>query len=315
MSIRLLVIGCVVVAALQLGIIGSFAAGPKEEGTARISADQVVIGDAGTLAVTGSDFRACAGKAMSLSLIFPLPPRPGYNRIDEAPRMGLQAVKVDGSGSFEGALSVPKDFPGAWIGYVAMEGQCVTTGRQRLLGTVRVAVPLGSSVAQSLGISETSGSVVVIPADAVTTYPIMPDDPQKDPYAHFQPVVLVDSAGKICSQDGTSRKSPSGDILLAVAAGGCAPGTAAVVVGPQKVTLVDRATVRPGYAVGLPVTWPPPGTGDAGSEPVRPSAPSSGKGAGVHSAGSSDETIWVAGGALALVFLFGIVAATRRPSR
>ncbi len=219
-----------------------------------------VIGSVEPVLVSQTHLTTCASSEVTVSLIFPGPPRAGYNRIDEAPRLSARTVRVDAEGAVATSLDVPAEYPGAWLGYVAMEGACVTAARQQLLASVRVAVPLGTQAARDLGIDAEVGSVVVIPAEAVATYPIMVDDPEKGPYKHFAPVRLVDAAGNVCAEARDPSVDAAGDIVVVVPDGACGE-VASLVVGPRSVTLVDKAILRAGYAVGMPITWPPPSSG------------------------------------------------------
>jgi len=241
-----------------------------EDGSVSVSGNVLAVGSADRLAVHGSGFASCAGQGVTISLLVPLAPAPGVNRIDDAPRLNSQAVSVDGSGSFTAELTAPSDFPGDWIGYVAMEGQCVVTAKQRLLSEVRIAVRLGSPVGTQLGLAD-SGEAIVIPATAIQVYPIMPDDPQKDPYAHFTPARVINSAGADCSDGSTSERNPRGDLVISIDSARC-PSAEAVVVGPKQVSLLDPPVILKDHAVGQPVAWPPPGSGtrDPGAVPAPP---------------------------------------------
>ncbi len=186
---------------------------------------------------------------------------------------------------------------------MALEGDCVTTGKQRLLAEVRVGVRLGSPEASALGIQANGGSVVVIPARAITGYPILPDEPEKDPYKHFTPIVLRNAAGAVCTRAGQPARNAAGDLIVAVAHGACPEGETTVAVGRPGTTLLSLASVRPGYAVGLQVTWPPPSSGNE-----VPGAPATGNGRQPE-AGDS-EVAWlpfalVAAGAGALALSAG----------
>ncbi|MBE0608394.1 MAG: hypothetical protein IH609_03370 [Dehalococcoidia bacterium] len=254
-----------------------------------------VIGSGEPVLVSQMFLTSCAFSEVTVSLIFPGPPRPGYNRIDEAPRLNARAVRVDAEGAVATSLDVPVEYPGAWLGYVAMEGACVTAGRQQLLARVRVAVPLGGQTARDLGIDIAAGAVVVIPAEAVATYPIMVDDPEKDPYKNFAPVRLVDAAGNVCAEASDPAVDAAGDIVVPVPHDACGE-VATLVVGPRNVALVDKAILRAGYAVGMPITWPPPNSGG-------PLPPAVGSGAPVTTGGD-----WWVAAVLAVAVVVGTAA-------
>lgn len=235
--------------------------GAQQEPAGSTAPDHVVaLGREEPVLVSLGGLEHCRSSEVAVSLIFPGPPRAGYNRIDEAPRLSARTVRVDAEGAVATSLDVPAEYPGAWLGYVAMEGACVTAARQQLLARLRVAVPLGGQTARDLGIDIAAGAVVVIPAEAVDTYPIMVDDPEEDPYKHFAPVRLVDAAGNVCADARDPVVDAAGDIVVPVPDGACG-NVATLVVGPRNVALVDKAILRAGYAVGIPVTWPPPSSG------------------------------------------------------
>jgi len=107
-----------------------------------------VIGSGEPVLVSQMFLTSCASSEVTVSLIFPGPPRPGYNRIDEAPRLNARACELMPK------AQLPLRSTCRWstrcvAWYVAMEGACVTAARQQLLARVRVAVPLGG---QPLGI-------------------------------------------------------------------------------------------------------------------------------------------------------------------
>jgi len=257
------VLGGIVLVAV---IVGGLSLDGDKVGAQQVSGDPVapdrvvVMGREEPVLVSLGGLEHCRSSEVAVSLIFPGPPRAGYNRIDEAPRLSAQTVRVDAEGAVATSLDVPAEYPGAWLGYVAMEGACVTAARQQLLARLRVAVPLGGQTARALGIDIVAGSVVVIPADAIETYPIMVDDFEKDPYRHFAPVRLVDAAGSVCAEARDPVVDAAGDIVVPVPDGACG-NAATLVVGPRNVALVDKAILRAGYAVGIPVTWPPPSSG------------------------------------------------------
>jgi hypothetical protein len=265
-----------------------------------------VIGSGEPVLVSQTGLTACASSEVTVSLIFPGPPRPGYNRIDEAPRLSARTVRVDAEGAVVTSLEVPAEYPGAWLGYVAVEGDCVTAARQQLLASVRVAVPLGTPAARDLGIDAEVGSVVVIPAEAVATYPIMVDDPEKDPYKHFAPVRVVDSAGNVCAEARDPSVDAAGDIVVQVPDGACRE-VATLVVGPRKVTLLDKAILRAGYAVGMPITWPPPSSGG-------PLPPAVGSGAPIAADRAESGDWWIAAAFVVAVVVgtAGLAGARRR---
>lgn len=291
-------------AGLGVAIVGVDAhQGPGDAGSPDIVA---VIGSGEPVSVSLGGLEHCRSSDVTLSLIFPGQPRPGYNRIDEAPRLSARTVRVDAEGAVVTSLEVPAEYPGAWLGHVAMEGDCVTAARQQLLASVRVAVPLGAQAARDLGIDAQVGSVVVIPAEAVATYPIMVDDPEKDPYKHFAPVRLVDAAGNVCAEARDPAIDAAGDIVVPVPDGACGE-VATLVVGPRNVTLVDKAILRAGYAVGMPITWPPPSSGG----PLPPAV-----GSGAPSAADRAESggWWIAAAFVVAVVVgtAGLVGAGRR---
>lgn len=273
-------------------IVGGFSFGGDKVGAQEGTGDSpapdrvVVIGSGEPLAVSGRGLTHCASSEVTVSLIFPGPPRPGYNRIDEAPRLNARTVGVDAEGGGATSLDVPAEYPGAWLGYVAMEGACVTAARQQLLAGVRVAVPLGGQTARDLGIDIAAGAVLVILAEAVATYPIMVDDPEKDPYKHFTPVRLVDAAGNVCAEARDPSVDAAGDIVVPVPSCACGE-VATLVVGPRNVPLADKAILRAGYAVGRPVTWPPPSSGG-------PLPPAVGSGAPITADRAESGDWWIA---------------------
>ncbi len=272
--------------------------GAQQEPAGSTAPDHVVaLGREEPVLVSLGGLEHCRSSEVTVSLIFPGPPQPGYNRIDEAPRLSARTVRVDAEGAVATSLEVPAEYPGAWLGYVAMEGECVTAARQQLLASVRVAVPLGAQAARDLGIDAQVGSVVVIPAEAVATYPIMVDDPEKDPYKHFAPVRLVDAAGNVCAEARDPAVDAAGDIVVPVPDGACGEA-ATLVVGPRTVALVDTAILRAGYAVGVPITWPPPSSGG-------PLPPAVGSGAPIAADRAEGGDWWIAA-----VFVVAVVVGT-----
>lgn len=268
-----------------------------------------VIGSGAPVLVSQSDLTSCRSSEVTVSLIFPGLPRPGYNRIDEAPRLSAKTVRVDAEGAVATSLEVPAEYPGAWLGYVAMEGACVTAARQQLLARVRVAVPLGGQTARDLGIDIAAGGVVVIPAEAVVTYPIMVDDPEKEPYKHFTPVRLVDAAGNVCAEARDPAVDAAGDIVVPVPDGACGE-VATLAVGPRNVTLVDKAILRAGHAVGMPITWPPPSSGG-------PLPPAVGSGAPIAADRAESGGWWIAAAFVVAVVVgtAGLAFTRQRPRR
>lgn len=182
----------------------------------------------------------------------------------------------------------------------------MTAARQQLLARLRVAVPLGGQTARDLGIDIAAGAVVVIPAEAVDTYPIMVDDPEKDPYKHFAPVRVVDSAGNVCAEARDPSVDAAGDIVVPVPDGACRE-EATLVVGPRKVTLLDKAILRAGYAVGMPITWPPPSSGG-------PLPPAVGSGAPIAADRAESGDWWIAAAFVVAVVVgtAGLAGARRR---
>lgn len=292
------VLGGIVLVAV---IVGGFSLGGDKVGAQQGSGDSVapdrvvVMGREEPVLVSLGGLEDCRSSEVTVSLIFPGPPRPGYNRIDEAPRLNARAVRVAAEGAVATSLDVPVEYPGAWLGYVAMEGACVTAARQQLLARVRVAVPLGGQTARDLGIDIAAGAVVVIPAEAVATYPIMVDDPEKDPYKNFAPVRLVDAAGNVCAEARDPSVDAAGDIVVPVPDDACGE-VATLLVGPRNVALVDKAILRAGYAVGMPITWPPPSSGG-------PLPPAVGSGAPVTAGGD-----WWVAAVLAVAVVVGTAA-------
>ncbi len=180
------------------------------------------------------------------------------------------------------------------LGYVAMEGACVTAARQQLLARVRVAVPLGGQTARDLGMTL-----------------------QREPWSSFRLRLLPPTRSWLMTRErplqelragapGRCRRErlrrgqrsavdAAGDIVVPVPHDACGE-VATLVVGPRNVALVDKAILRAGYAVGMPITWPPPSSGG-------PLPPAVGSGAPVTTGGD-----WWVAAVLALAVVAGTAA-------
>jgi len=283
-------------------------------GQMKLSSDQLEIGSGKVLRVSGEGYQNCASQTVTLSLLFRSTTATGYAPFTDAKRLSQQVVKLDAAGGFRASLAVPAMFPG-WLGYVAMEGPCVTLAPRMFLAPVEAIVPLGSPLAKALGITET-GAVVVVPAAQVRAFPIMVDDPVKDPYVHLSPMVLLGSGNVRCiTGDARAAAIPSGDVVIN--ATGCENAeTVSVAVGAPATVLMHPTHVRPGYAVPVELVFPPPETGTA----VTPQAPETGNGAAApmpaaRTAGDSladVRVVLLAGGAAVLLSLPMVARAARR---
>lgn len=251
-----------------LGIISTGVASAEGEGKVALSSSELVIGGTEPLAVQGSGFSGCAGQHVVLSLLFRSTTNTGYSTFEDATRYSEVSVPVDAAGSFSASLKAPTEFPG-WLGYLAMQGDCVTLAPQRLLARLQAVVPLESQLARSLGLPQVA-SAVVIPAAEVRALPILPDDPVKDPYLKLNEIGLNSGPGAVCgSADASRARTASGDVVID--ASRCGASSLAVSVARGTV-LESRATLREGYAVPLALAFPPPGTGG----PESPLAPNTG---------------------------------------
>lgn len=259
-------------------------------GQATLSTDQLVVGGTGSITVTGTGYRECAGQPVSVSLLFRRVTNTGYGTFDGALRLSPQDVTLDSTGGFVAKLAEPDTFPG-WLGYVAMEGSCIKLAPLRLLTGVSTAVPLGSGIASQMGISQQAGAVLIVPAVQVRTLPIMVDDPAQDPYQKLAPLNVFDASGARCATAGASDRTEAGDLL--VVADKCGDGSGLkVAVGSPATLLVSTATVRAGFATPVELVFPAPGTAAPGPEPANtPLAPAAGSGVSGSTAGSRDGGI------------------------
>jgi hypothetical protein len=281
------------------------------EAAIQVSSDNVLIGGE-PVVVSGTGLASCAGSTVSASLIFPTADDSGNRQpVSEATRINTVVASVDGSGSFEAAVAAPGSFPGAWLGYVVVEDDCIDVTVKRLLANVHVSVLLGSDAAQQFGISQEEGAVLVVPADDIRDYPIMVDDPVKDPYVKLAPFVAVASDGSECGRAEADDRNSNGDVLIPLSAECSVEGT---VVGLKVLSsgllLNTQITVHEGQASGVRMVFPPP---QAASETPVPAPPSAGNAAAQITADSpADATLWLVAFALGCAATVATMALRRR---
>lgn len=246
-----------------------------EDGHATLDTDQMVVGGGGAITVSGTGYVSCAGQTVTIGLVFRRTTATGYEPFATASHMGAQQTSVDANGDFRASLQSPAEFPG-WLGYVAMQGTCVKLAPQRLLASVSAVVALGSSAAQQLGITSTSGAVVTVPAAEIRSVPILPDDEVKDPYRKLDPVVLLGSSSQQCAVAHAGDIDTAGDIVIRAA--DCGAGSSSrIAVGSRKTVLQSAALIRTGFAVPAALVFPPPDTGGEATA-AAPAAPNTGSG-------------------------------------
>lgn len=236
-----------------------------------LSSNIIVVGG-GPTEVAGSGLATCAGHSVTASLTFPAADSAGRQQpVSEAARVNSVAAAVDASGSFKADVAMPVEFPGAWLGYVVVEGDCLDVEPHRLLSRVVVSVPLGSETATSLGVSQAAGAVLIIPGDDIRGYPLMPDDPVKDPYAKLQPFVAVTPSGETCGTASGSDRNARGDVIIVLLPKCASEGASLKLKVFERGYLLDsEITVRSGFATGVRLVFPPPGTSGPAETPGPP---------------------------------------------
>ena len=276
-----------------------------------VSSNNVLVGGQ-TITVTGADLSSCSGATVNTSLIFPTADNSGNRQpVTDATKVNTVAASVDESGSFESEVPMPTVFPGAWLGYVIVEGDCIDVGPGFLLLRISVSVALGSEVAQQLGISQQQGAVLVVPAGDIRGYPIMADDPIRDPYEKLAPFVAVGQDGRECGRADSDSRNAAGDILIQLSADCAGDGS---VVGMKVlstgVLLDTRVTVHEGQATGVRMVFPPPGTANERPAPAPPLAGNAE--VAVRSEDGADATIWLIAFVIACVASVALVSVRRR---
>jgi hypothetical protein len=280
------------------------------EATIRTDPESVIVGGE-PISVAGTGLSSCSGSSLTVSLTFPAANEEGFRQpVAESSRLNPVQVAVDHSGSFSTEVAPPAAFPDEWLGYVVVEGECIDVAVKRLLARVYVSVALGSSVADTLGISQQEGAVLVVPAADIRSYPIMVDDPVKDPYVKLAPFVAVRQDGQECGRAQGDDRNSRGDILIPLSTTCSADGT---LVGLRVLStghLLDtQLGVVSGHASGVRMVFPPPGTGEA---PV-PAPPSAGNAAlSLDSDSSAARTVWLVSFGSACAAALTLVAVRRR---
>ncbi len=108
-----LVTSALLVAVAALLASGFAAAGASDDGRTTLSSNDTLVGGIEPTSVHGEGYTTCAGREVTVSLIFPLlgGPATGSNPFDSAPRVSPQRTAVDASGGFSVVLPAPAAFP------------------------------------------------------------------------------------------------------------------------------------------------------------------------------------------------------------
>lgn len=284
--------------------------GATADSNIEVSSANVVVGGS-PIEVRGEGFASCADRDLTVALMFPRSDETGnLEPVAEAPRVSQISARVDPSGALRAEVSMPTEFPGEWLGFAVAEGDCLAGASGRRLAEVYVSVALGGPDAQQLGISQEAGAVLVVPASSIRDYPIMVDDPEKDPYAKLAPFVAVGPDGRDCGSAGADDRTPAGDILITLSAECSVTGmTLGLKVLDYGYLLNTSVTVREGYASGVRLVFPPPGSG---RNPEAPAPPAAGNAAAPLTGQSWDSALWLMTFSVICAATISLLVAKRR---
>ena len=285
----------------------------------------IVLGVDASLLITGRGFSDCSG-SVNLRLLID----DDWRASQPGALLGAGSGSIDDSGNLEGVIELSDArFPGAWTGYVVMEGACIPEGMRRVFGPVSLAVPIES--AETL----TGGRIVPPPGAEGAAGFLIPAffldrafvEPNRD---GAEPRELVGTLramvdGSECASVSVAGTGAGSDVVVYVGMPGqpaaCGAADASVVLALGRdvaLPLGNDLNARRGVIQSVRPVFLPPAAGEHGGNGAQqvnnePPAQANGSDVVAGEPGASSSAVWIL--PMAILLLMGVALEVRRRSR